>query len=220
MIPWDEPSRRTMRVPIITASIIGLNAMVFLVELAGGTSFVNRWSLVPAHILAGRGWITVLTSLFMHAGPVHILANMLFLWMLGPEIEEMMGPAPYLLLYVLGGLVALGLQVAIAPASTLPCLGTCGAVGAVMGAFLLTYPRKRNRTVLLFGWFVRLSLVVALALVGLWFLSGGFSQVGAVIETQSGAVAYAGLVGGFVLGMVAGRLLESRSRRAEQELEP
>jgi membrane associated rhomboid family serine protease len=219
MIPLDEPSRRTVRVPVVTASLIGLNAMVFLVELAGGTSFATRWSLVPAYIVFGRDWITVLTSLFMHAGPVQLVVNMLFLWMLGPEIEDVMGPAPYLLLYLLGGLAAIGLKVAIAPASTLPCLGACGAVGAVLGAFLLTYPREQNRTVLLFGWFVRLSLVLAIALVGLWFVLNGFSQVGALIETQSGAVAYAGLAGGLVLGMVAGRLFESRRRRAK-ELEP
>ena len=220
MVSLGEPSRRTVQVPVVTASIIGFNAMVFLIELAGGAAFVNRWSLVPAHIVAGRGWTTVLTSLFMHAGPVHILGNMLFLWMLGPEIEDVMGPARYLLLYLLGGLVAIGVQVAIHPASTVPSLGASGAIAAVMGAFLFTYPRDRNRTVLLFGWFVRLSLVSAIVLVGLWFLIHLFSQVGAAIETQSGAAAYVALIGGFGLGMAAGRLFESRRRRAEQGLEP
>jgi membrane associated rhomboid family serine protease len=211
----NESSEQTVRVPLVTASIIGLNATVFLVELAGGAGFVTRWSLVPGNIVADRGWVTIVTSLFMHAGPVHLLANVLFLWMLGPEIEDLMGPVPYLLLYLLGGLVAIGLQVAISPASTVPSLGASGAVAAVMGGFLLTYPRERSRIVLLFGWFVRLSLVLAIVLVGLWFLSHVFSQVGAVIETQSGVVAYAGLIGGFVLGMVAGRLFEIRRRRAE-----
>ncbi|HUX76654.1 MAG TPA: rhomboid family intramembrane serine protease [Anaerolineae bacterium] len=220
MIPLGDADRRPLRLPLITALIIGANVLVFLLELAGGDAFVNRWSLVPADIVAGRNWITILTSMFMHAGWIHIIGNMLFFWVFGPEIEDVMGPVRYLVFYLLGGLAATVAQVAIDPASTVPNLGASGAIAAVMGAFLITYPRDRIRTVLLLGWFSQVAFVPAIVLVGLWFLTQVFSEVGALVQTQTGGVAYMAHVGGFAFGAIAARLFESRRRRAQQGLEP
>jgi membrane associated rhomboid family serine protease len=220
MIPLGDADRRPLRLPLITALIIGANVLVFLLELAGGDAFVNRWSLVPADIVAGRNWITILTSMFMHAGWMHIIGNMLFFWVFGPEIEDVMGPVRYLVFYLLGGLAATVAQVAIDPASTVPNLGASGAIAAVMGAFIITYPRDRIRTVLLLGWFSQVTFVPAIVLVGLWFLTQVFSEVGAVVQTQTGGVAYMAHVGGFAFGAIAARLFESRRRRAQQGLEP
>lgn len=220
MIPLGDADRRPLRLPLITALIIGANVLVFLLELAGGDAFVNRWSLVPADIVAGRNWITILTSMFMHAGWIHIIGNMLFFWVFGPEIEDVMGPVRYLVFYLLGGLAATVAQVAIDPASTVPNLGASGAIAAVMGAFLITYPRDRIRTVLLLGWFSQVAFVPAIILVGLWFLTQVFSEVGALVQTQTGGVAYMAHVGGFAFGAIAARLFESRRRRAQQGLEP
>jgi len=208
-----------LRFPLITALIIGANALVFLLELAGGNAFINRWSLVPADVMARRNWITILTSMFMHAGLVHILGNMVFFWVFGPEIEDVMGTVRYLVFYLLGGLAATFAQVAIDPSSTVPNLGASGAIAAVMGAFLITYPRDRIRTVLLFGWFARVTFVPAIFLVGMWFLTQVFSQVGAMVEVQTGGVAYMAHIGGFLFGMVFARLFETRERRAEEGLE-
>ena len=219
MIPLSDADRRPLRFPIATALIIGANALAFLLELAGGDAFINRWSLVPADIMAGRNWITILASMFMHAGPVHILGNMLFFWVFGPEIEDLMGPARYLVFYLLGGLAATFAQVAIAPTSTVPILGASGAIAAVMGAFLITYPRDRIRTVLLFGWFARVTFVPAIILVGMWFLTQLFSEVGALVERQAGGVAYMAHIGGFIFGMATARVFESRRRRVRQGLE-
>ena len=219
MIPLGDADRRPMHLPIITALIIGTNALVFLLELAGGGAFINRWSLVPADIVAGRNWITILTSMFMHGGWMHILGNMLFFWVFGPEIEDVMGPLRYVVFYLLGGLASTFAQVVIDPTSTVPNLGASGAIAAVMGAFLTTYPRDRIRTVLLFGWFAQVTFVPAIVLVGLWFLTQVFSEVGALVEMQKGGVAYMAHVGGFIFGMVTARLFESRRRRAEQGLE-
>ena len=219
MIPLGDVDRRPLRFPLITALIIGANALVFLLELAGGDAFINRWSLVPADIMAGRNWITILTSMFMHAGLVHILGNMVFFWVFGPEIEDVMGTVRYLVFYLLGGLAATFAQVAIDPSSTVPNLGASGAIAAVMGAFLITYPRDRIRTVLLFGWFARVTFVPAIFLVGMWFLTQVFSQVGAMVEVQTGGVAYMAHIGGFLFGMVFARLFETRERRAEEGLE-
>jgi membrane associated rhomboid family serine protease len=220
MIPLGDADRRPLRLPLITALIIGANVLVFLLELAGGDAFVNQWSLVPADIVAGRNWITILTSMFMHAGWIHIIGNMLFFWVFGPEIEDVMGPVRYLIFYLLGGLVATVAQVAIDPASTVPSLGASGAIAAVMGAFLITYPRDRIRTVLLLGWFSQVTFIPAIVLVGLWFLTQVFSEVGALVQTQTGGVAYMAHIGGFAFGAIAARLFESRRRRAQQGLEP
>ena len=131
-----------------------------------------------------------------------------------------MGPLRYLIFYLLGGLAAAAAQIAIDPASTVPNLGASGAIAAVMGAFLLTYPRDRIRTILLFGWFARVTFIPAIILVGIWFLTQLFNEVGALVSVQQGGVAYMAHVGGFVFGMITARLFESRQRRAEQGLEP
>ena len=220
MIPLGDVDRRPLRFPLITALIIGANALVFLLELAGGNAFINRWSLVPADVMARRNWITILTSMFMHAGLVHILGNMVFFWVFGPEIEDVMGAARYLVFYLLGGLAATFAQVVIAPTSTVPNLGASGAIAAVMGAFLITYPRDRIRTVLIFGWFARITFVPAIILVGLWFLTQLFSEVGALAQTQTGGVAYMAHVGGFLFGAIFARLFETRQRRIQEGLEP
>ncbi|MGA2488712.1 MAG: rhomboid family intramembrane serine protease [Anaerolineales bacterium] len=220
MIPLGDDTRRTINFPIITLAIIAANAVVFILELLGGDAFINRWSMVPAYIVAGKDWITILTSMFMHAGWEHILGNMLFFWVFGPEIEDVMGPLPFLIFYLLGGLVATIAQVVIDPTSTVPNLGASGAIAAVMGIFLITYPRDKIRTVVILGWFIRVTFLPAILMVGLWFLTQLFSEVGALAQVQSGGgVAYMAHVGGFVFGMLAGRLFESRRRCRLQGLE-
>jgi membrane associated rhomboid family serine protease len=220
MIPLGDADRRPLSFPLVTALIITANALMFILELMGGDAFINRWSLVPAEIVAGRNWITILSSMFMHAGWVHILGNMLFFWVFGPEIEDVMGPLRYLLFYLLGGLASTFAQVVIDPTSIIPNLGASGAIAAVMGAFLITYPRDRIRTVLLFGWFAQVTFVPAIVLVGLWFLTQVFSEVGALAETQAGGgVAYMAHIGGFIFGMALSRLFETGQRRAQQGLE-
>ena len=216
MLPLSDASRRHLRFPIATILIIALNALMFLIELGGGDAFINRWSLVPADIVAGHNWITILTSMFMHAGWEHILGNMLFFWVFGPEIEDVMGPLRYIIFYLLGGLVATLAQIAVAPTSTIPNLGASGAIAAVMGAFLITYPRDQIKTVLFFGFFIGIRAIPAILLVGLWFLVQLFSGVGSLATVQSGGVAYMAHVGGFLFGLIAGRLFEIPERVAQE----
>lgn len=219
MIPLQDDSRRPIHWPVVTVALIAINAVVFLFELAGGDAFITRRSLVPANIVAGRDWITILTSMFMHEGWMHIGGNMVFLWAFGPEIEDVMGPTRYLLFYLLGGLAATLVQVAVGAASTVPNLGASGAIAAVMGAFLITYPRDQIRTVVFLGWFVRVTLVPAIFLVGLWFLTQVLSQVGSVTDVASGGVAYMAHIGGFLFGAVLSRLFETSERREEEGLD-
>jgi len=215
VIPLTDVSRRPSRLPVVTASIILVNALVFALELLGGDPFVAHWSLVPAEIAAGHRWITILTSMFMHGGWTHILGNMVFLWAFGPEMEELMGPARYLAFYLLGGLAATAAQVAADPASTVPNLGASGAIAAVMGAFLVTYPRDRIRSLLVIFVFVRTAYIPAALLIGVWFLIQ-YLRLRTLPQPSTGGVAYAAHVGGFIFGAVAARLFESRAlRRAD-----
>src|SRR6266545_6949666 len=112
VIPLSDSSRRPSRFPVMTASIIAVNVLVFLTELVGGETFVTTWSLHPADIVAGHHLITILTSMFMHGSWSHILGNMVFLWAFGPEIEDLMTRRRYLVFYLLGGLAATAAQVA------------------------------------------------------------------------------------------------------------
>ncbi len=216
MIPLSDASRRPSRFPLVTTAIIVVNAIVFVMELMGGDAFVDRWSEIPANIVAGHGWITILTAMFMHAGWMHIIGNMVFLWAFGPEIEDAMGAPRYLVFYLLSGLVASLAQTAMAPGSTVPNLGASGAIAGVMGSFLVTYPRDRIRAVLFIGWFARITFIPAALLIGVWFLIQVFSQVGSVANAQSGGgVAYAAHVGGFIFGAITARLFERSQRIAE-----
>jgi membrane associated rhomboid family serine protease len=219
MFPLGDASRRIQHFPIITLVIIILNAVMFVVELAAGDPFIARWSVIPADIAAGRNWITILTAMFMHAGWMHIIGNMVFFWAFGPEIEDVMGPLRYLAFYLLGGVAASVAQIVIQPGSTIPNLGASGAIAAVMGSFLITYPRDQIRTVVLLGWYARVAFIPAIVLVGFWFLTQLFSALGALAQVQTGGVAYMAHIGGFAFGAAAGRLFESRQRRTDQGLE-
>ena len=213
IIPLGDASRRPVRVPLVTAVIIVLNVIVFVLELMRGDAFVMQWSAIPAQIVSGHHWITILTAMFMHGSWSHIIGNMIFLWAFAPEIEDAMGRGRYLIFYLLGGLVAMLAQIAADPHSTVPNLGASGAIAAVMGAFLVTYPRDKIRTVLFIFIFGRITFIPAALLIGFWFLTQLF-HAGAVAQVQSGGVAYLAHVGGFIFGAVTGRLFERRMQLA------
>jgi membrane associated rhomboid family serine protease len=211
-IPLRDLTRKPAHRPVITVLLIVANSIVFLRELAGGDAFVQRWSVIPSHIVAGHDWVTILTAMFMHAGWMHIIGNMVFLWAFGPEIEDAMGPLPYLIFYLLGGLAASLAQIFADKSSSIPNLGASGAIAAVMGAFLITYPRDQIRTLLIIGWFVEMTVLPASLLIGLWFLIQLFSGIGSIASVQSGGVAYLAHVGGFVYGLAVSRLFENPLR--------
>lgn len=213
-IPLGDASRRPARIPVVTALIILVNVLVFVLELMRGDTFVARWSVIPAEIVSGHHWITILTAMFLHGGWSHIIGNMVFLWAFSPEIEDAMGRGRYLVFYLLGGLIAMLAQVAADPHSTVPNLGASGAIAAVMGAFLVTYPRDQIRTLLFIFVFGRIRFIPAALLIGLWFLIQLF-HAGAVAQVQTGGVAYLAHVGGFIFGVVTARWFEgSRPRIA------
>jgi len=207
LIPLSDASRRPTHFPFATLLIIISNALVFVRELMGGDAFVLKWAAVPANIVAGHHWITILTAMFLHGSWSHILGNMVFLWAFGPEIEDLMNPLRYLAFYVIGGVVAMLAQIAVSPGSTVPCLGASGAIAAVMGAFLVTYPRDQIRSLLLIFVFVRVTFIPAALLIGVWFVIQ-LVNAGAVATVQTGGVAYLAHVGGAIFGALTARLFE------------
>ena len=217
LIPLSDASRRPMHLPIVTAAIILANFVAFGLELSGGDAFVLKWSVVPANIIAGHHWITILTAMFLHGSWSHILGNMVFLWAFGPEIEDSMNPLRYLAFYLAGGLVAMLAQVAIIPSSTVPNLGASGAIAAVMGAFLVTYPRDQIRSLLIIFIFVRVTFIPAAALIGFWFLTQ-LLNVGSVATAQTGGVAYVAHVAGAIFGALTARFFQDPRRLAAQLL--
>ena len=190
-----------------------MNAWVFVLELVRGETFVTQWSAVPAQIVPGHHWITILTAMFMHGSWSHIIGNMIFLWAFAPEIEDAMGRGRYLVFYLVGGLVAMLAQVLADPHSTLPNLGASGAIAAVMGAFLVTYPRDQIRTLLFIFVFARIRFIPTALLIGFWFLTQLF-HAGAVAHVQTGGVAYLAHIGGFIFGAATARLFEDSRRIA------
>src|SRR5579863_10190886 len=141
---------------------------------------------------------------------------MVFLWAFGPEIEDSMNPLRYLIFYLAGGFLAMLAQVAISPSSTVPNLGASGAIAAVMGAFLVTYPRDEIRSLLIIFIFVRVTMIPAALLIGFWFLIQLFNA-GSVATVQTGGVAYLAHVGGFIFGAAAARLFKDPRRVAYSE---
>src|SRR5262252_8981831 len=211
LIPLTDASRRPARIPVVTVFIILVNALVFVLELMNGETFVTQWSVIPAQITSGQGLITILTAMFMHGSWSHIIGNMIFLWAFAPEIEDAMGRGPYLIFYLMGGLVAMLAQVAAAPHSTVPNLGASGAIAAVMGAFIVTYPRDRIKSVLFIFVFARITFIPAALLIGFWFLTQ-LVHAGIVANTQAGGVAYLAHVGGFIFGAVTARWFKGTNR--------
>jgi membrane associated rhomboid family serine protease len=157
--------------------------------------------------------LTVFTSMFMHGGLLHILFNMLFLWIFGNNVEDAMGRLKYLLFYLAAGVAALYSQAAIDPGSTLPTIGASGAVAGVLGAYALLHPRARVLTVIFIVFFVTVVEIPAMVMLGIWFVLQFIPAIGQVATpdvTGGGGVAYFAHVGGFIFGLATVKLLARR----------
>ena len=213
MIPIgdDDSSRRTL--PVVTYALVALNILFFFVELSGGDAFVATWALVPSRFLADPlgGALTLFTSMFMHAGWVHLGGNMLYLWIFGDNVEDRFGHLTFIIFYLLCGLAATFAQMAFSAGSNVPNLGASGAIAGVLGAYILLFPRGKIRV--LQG--QQVIQVPALIVIGMWIALQFFSGIGAIADTaQTGGVAYMAHVGGFVAGFALTYLLRG-SRGAQ-----
>ncbi len=193
----DNTSRRT--VPLVTYALIALNVLFFLVELSGGDAFIGEWAFVPSRFLANPfgDLPTLFTSMFMHAGWVHLGGNMLYLWIFGDNVEDRFGHMKFTIFYLVCGLGATLAQLAFSVGSNVPNLGASGAIAGVLGAYILLFPQARIRVLQGQG----VVQVPALIVIGLWIVLQFFSGIGSIANTaQTGGVAYMAHIGGFLTG--------------------
>jgi membrane associated rhomboid family serine protease len=203
MIPLRDviPSRTT---PVVTMTIIALNALAFLYELSLGDD-VNRFLLYYGLVPAYFSWLTVVTSMFLHGGLLHFGGNMLYLWIFGDNVEDRMGHGRFLVFYLLAGTAAALAQATVNPDSLVPMVGASGAIAGVMGAYFVLYPHSRIVTLLPFI-VIQVIEVPAIMFLGIWFLMQFMSGVGSIATTvrgePGGGVAFWAHVAGFVAGLV------------------
>jgi membrane associated rhomboid family serine protease len=202
MIPLGDDNSARTRTPFVTYILIAANVLVFFLELSGGDAFIQRWAFVPSRFLANPAgdFATLFTSMFMHAGWLHLLGNMLYLWIFGDNVEDRLGHLTYMLFYLLCGLAATFAQLAVSTGSNIPNLGASGAIAGVLGAYLIMFPRG-SVNVLLGRFVTRTSALVA---IGFWFLLQIFSSIGTFTASSQneGGVAYMAHIGGFIAGVI------------------
>lgn len=212
MMPLGDDNSGRRITPVVTYVLIAINVLVFFLELNNGEAFIERWAFVPRRFLddPAGDFVTLFTAMFMHAGWLHLLGNMLYLWIFGDNVEDRLGHAKFLIFYILSGLGATFAQLAFSMGSNVPNLGASGAIAGVLGAYLIMFPRGRVR-VLMGRMVVPMS---ALIVIGLWFLLQIFSQVSAFTASSQteGGVAYMAHIGGFVAGVILTFLLGGNRR--------
>jgi membrane associated rhomboid family serine protease len=219
----DNP---TARVPFVTYVLIGICVAVFLWQLGQDDDVVAHvYGMTPALVLGSphlpRGipmllpWLTIFTSMFLHSGWLHIGGNMLFLWIFGNNIEDVLGPARFLLLYLLSGTVAALCEAFSDPSSTLPMIGASGAIAGVLGAYLLLYPYAKVHVFVWIFVFIRVFAVPASIVLGVWF--GLQLLSGLIADLDDPGVAIWAHVGGFVAGLALIAVLKPRGVELWQE---
>jgi membrane associated rhomboid family serine protease len=217
----DNPTRTT---PLITWMLIALNVLIFLYQFSLGSReaghFIFRYGAIssvilgdqrlPAGIAAIPPNLTVVTSMFLHSGWMHLIGNMWFLWIFGDNIEEAMGRLRYLIFYLMCGFAASWSFMLANPNSNVPLIGASGAIAGVLGAYILLFPRARVWTLIFLGFFIRLMYIPAGIILGYWFLIQIIS--GGMITNRSG-VAFGAHIGGFIVGMALVGLFKKKNVR-------
>jgi membrane associated rhomboid family serine protease len=228
MIPLRDanPTRQT---PVVTLGLIVACSVAFIYELgllvSGGAdaldAFVTRFGVVPERLLAA--WssegiatfetATLVTSQFLHGGWLHLLGNLLFLWIFGNNIEDRLGRLAFLGFYLAGGVAAGLAQVAIDPTSEIPTIGASGAIAATLGAYLVLFPHARVTSLVFLGFFYQLIDVPAVIVLIFWFVLQLIDGIASLGMTEAGGVAFFAHIGGFVAGAVVGLVVRASGRR-------
>jgi len=235
VLPIGDENRPNHATPVVVYSLIAINVLVFILQLVEGDQFTMAYSAVPYELthgvdivrperLPGGGviphapgppliWLTVLTSMFMHGGFLHIAGNMLYLWIFGDNIEDNFGHTRFLIFYLICGIIAMLAQVILDPDSTIPTLGASGAIAGVLGAYLVMFPHNRIRVLTLFLIITVIELP-ALLVLGFWIVLQFISQIGSITDhtaqTSGGGVAYMAHIGGFVAGIALSFIFRRR----------
>jgi membrane associated rhomboid family serine protease len=207
----------TRRVSYVNYILIGANILVFILQWLAGDNqdaLVYQFALIPASFLNEfnlSNIFKIFTSMFMHAGLAHLGGNMLYLWIFGDNVEDSMGHGRYVLFYLLGGLIASLAHIFTNPTSQIPTVGASGAIAAVLGAYLILYPKSKVLTIIPLGFFLRMTMVPASIVLGLWFVLQLFSGVLSMGGTGDvGGVAFFAHIGGFVAGVIMAKIFSQK----------
>ena len=223
MIPLKDDNPTSNR-PIITYFLIGLCVLIFLIQLSSQSyktgqlfysyglipSVLMGYNQLPLDLYAVPAYLTIFTSMFMHGGFMHLIGNMLYMWIFAYNIEDNLGPSKLLIFYLLAGIGAAMTQVLIDTQSQIPKVGASGAIGGVLGAYLINHPNARVLVLIPFGFFSQLIKIRALYVLGFWFILQFIST--------GGGVAYAAHIGGFVSGMILILFFNKKSRKKNKIL--
>ena len=229
MIPLrDDNPRRT--VPFVTYGLVALNVLAFVWELSLGPRLQDvlfSMAFIPARYWIPGNWFidlhSIVISMFLHGGLMHIGSNMLYLWIFGDNIEDRLGHFRYLLFYLLCGFLATFAHAMFSPASRIPAIGASGAIAGVLGAYLILYPHARVMTLIPIFFFITLRELPAIIILGFWFVLQLFSGVGSLgvpAAQEAGGVAYFAHIGGFVAGMLLITVLGGFRRPRRREPPP
>jgi membrane associated rhomboid family serine protease len=227
MFPIGDDRVAGGRAAFVVVGLIALNVVAFLVELsqpsdAALNSFIQAWGVVPREYMAATDlpptiplpfWSTLITSMFLHGGWMHLFGNMLYLWIFGDNIEKVMGAGRFLVFYLVCGLAASFAHIAFGGGSTVPAVGASGAISGVLGAYLVLFPRNQVRVLTRGG----IMSVPAIVVLGFWILIqmvSGLGSLTATSETAGGGVAYMAHIGGFVAGLVLAKIMTGGRERA------
>ena len=217
MLPIGDEAGATRGGRIVTIGLIALNVLVFFLELGQGSegalqSFITAWGVVPREYSVGHDiaptiplpyWSTLITSMFLHGGWMHLGGNMLYLWIFGDNLERVMGSVKFFVFYMVCGIAAGLAHILFAGGSAVPSVGASGAISGVLGGYLLLFPRNRVRVLTRGG----VASVPAIIVLGMWIVIQFVSQLGSIADTsQGGGVAYMAHIGGFVAGLVLVKL--------------
>jgi membrane associated rhomboid family serine protease len=217
----DNP---TYHKPVVTIALIVVNVLVFLYQVAQGAHYqavVVKYGLIPYELVHGieltprlafPSTMTVFTSMFMHGGWFHLGGNMLYLWIFGNNVEDVLRPIPFLIFYLLSGLSAAFLFIITGPDTQVPLIGASGAISGVLGAYAVSWPKARVMTLIFLGFFIRIIWVPAIVVLGLWFVFQLFFSLPSIGHASGGGVAYMAHVGGFLFGLAIALLFKGRFR--------
>jgi membrane associated rhomboid family serine protease len=207
IFPIGDDNIRGGNIALFNYAFIALNVAIFIYQFTLApeveNAFVMQYATIPNDLSKGEHLLTVFSAMFMHAGWMHLIGNMMFLWIFGDNIEAVIGNAEYFIFYIMGGMIASAVHTFMDPISTVPCVGASGAIAASLGAYLVMFPGSRVKMLVFFFW--RTSIPAFLFL-GFWIAQQLFSGVGSMSETENtgGGIAWWAHIGGFVFGAVAG----------------
>lgn len=195
MFPLYDAYRIPGKKPRITIFLIGLNIALFLFSLQDLEGFIYKFGLIPARVFQGKALFSLFSSMFFHAGPVHLLGNMWFLWVFGDNLERRLGKIKFLLFYILCGLFSSLIYLFSSPEKSIPAIGASGAISGVLGGYLVLFPKHRIVSIVPIFFFIQLIAIPALIFIGIWFL---YQLLYIGTETM---VAYWAHIGGFITGI-------------------